>query len=189
MSDDRLLMGIDIGTSGSKGVLVTLTGDIIAEHATPHGFDIPHPGWAEQDADKIWWHDFCLISRALIEKSEADPAQIAGVGCSAIAPTMLPLDENYQPLRTSILYGIDTRAGLEIQELTEEFGENEIFERTGQFLSAQSVGPKVLWYKRNQPELFKKTHKIVTAATYLVFRLTGRFVLDNYVGSLLHSIF
>lgn len=182
MADNRLLMGIDIGTSGSKGVLVTLNGKLIAEHATPHGFDIPHPGWAEQDADAIWWHDFCLISRALIEKSGVKPGRIAGVGCSAIAPTMLPLDENYQPLRPSILYGIDTRAGKEIKELTEELGENEIFERSGQFLSAQSVGPKVLWYKRNQPELFKQTHKIVTAATYLVFRLTGRFVVDNYVA-------
>ena len=182
MVDDRLLMGIDIGTSSSKGVLVTLTGDIVAEHATPHGFDIPHPGWAEQDADAIWWHDFCLISRNLIEKSEIHPARIAGVACSAIAPTMLPLDENYKPLRKSILYGIDARAGMEIEALTEQLGETEIFERTGQFLSAQSVGPKVLWYKRNQPELFKKTRKIVTAATYLVFRLTGRFVVDNYVA-------
>jgi xylulokinase len=182
MSDDRLLMGIDIGTSGSKGVLVTLQGRVVAEYATPHGFDIPRPGWAEQDADMIWWHDFCLISRSLIEKAAVDPTRIAGVGCSAIAPTMLPLDENFHPLRPAILYGIDTRAGVEIKELTEELGESAIFERTGQFLSAQSVGPKVLWFKRNQPELYRRTHKIVTAATYLVYRLTGRFVVDNYVA-------
>ncbi len=182
MKDDRLLLGIDIGTSSSKGVLVDLDGQGLAERAAPHGFDIPQPGWAEQDADAVWWRDFCTISRALIEAAHIDPARIAGVAVSAIAPTMLPLDENYKPLRPAILYGIDTRAGQEIDDLTVELGEDEIFARAGQTLSAQSVGPKVLWYRRHQPELFERTRKIVTASTYLVYRLTGRFVVDNYVA-------
>ena len=180
--DDRLLLGIDIGTSSSKGVLVALDGRIIAEHSLPHGFEMPRPGWAEQDADAVWWHDFRMISRALIASAAIDPRRIAGVACSAIAPTMLPLDENYQPLRPAILYGIDTRAGAEIEDLTEQLGEAEIFRRTGHALSAQSVGPKVLWYRRNQPALFARTRKMVTAASYLVFRLTGQFVVDNYVA-------
>ena len=102
MTSDRVLMGIDIGTSGSKGLIVTLDGEVLAEHSTPHGFDIPRPGWAEHDADAIWWHDFCLISRALLQKVPVEPDQLAGVGCSAIAPTVLPLDEDYRPLRPSI---------------------------------------------------------------------------------------
>ena len=180
--DDRLLLGIDIGTSSSKGVLVALDGRIIAEHAVSHGFDMPQPGWAEQDADAVWWHDFRLISRALIHKAEIDPNRIAGVAPSAIAPTMLPLDQNYRPLRPAILYGIDARAGVEIADLTQQLGEDAIFQRTGHSLSAQSVGPKALWYRRHQPKLFDRTRKIVTAATYLVFRLTDRFVVDNYVA-------
>jgi xylulokinase len=182
MADNRVLMGIDIGTSGSKGVIVALNGDVLAEHSVEHGFDIPHPGWAEQDADAIWWRDFCLISRALLGKASIKPHQIAGVGCSAIAPTMLPLDKAGCPLRPSILYGIDTRASVEIEELGETLGIERVYEHTGQFLTSQSVGPKVLWFKRHEPELFSRTHKIVTAATYLVYRLTGRFVVDNYVA-------
>ena len=182
MHDDRLLLGIDIGTSSSKGVLVALDGRIIAQHSIAHGFDIPRPGWAEQDADAVWWQDFCLISRALLHKAGIAPARIAGVACSAIAPTMLPLDGEYRPLRPAILYGIDTRAGLEIADLTEQLGEDAIFQRTGHSLSAQSVGPKALWYRRHQPQLFERTRKIVTAATYLVFRLTDSFVVDNYVA-------
>ena len=182
MADDRLLLGIDIGTSSAKGVLVALDGAIVAEHAVPHGFDMPQPGWAEQDADEVWWRDFCAISRALIAKAAIDPQRIAGLACSAIAPTMLPLDENFRPLRRAILYGIDTRAGEEIAEMTAALGEDAIFERSGHRLSAQSVGPKVLWYRKNQPELFRQTRKIVTAATYLVFKLTGNFVVDNYVA-------
>ncbi len=182
MTDDRLLLGIDIGTSSSKGVLVDLGGRVIAEYAVPHGFDMPQPGWAEQDADALWWADFCAISRALIGEANIDPNRIAGVAASAIAPTMLPLDEDGRPLRPAILYGIDTRAGDEIAEMTATLGEDEIFARSGHTLSAQSVGPKVLWYRKNQPELFKKTRKIVTAATYLVFKLTDNFVVDNYVA-------
>ncbi len=182
MVDDRLLLGIDIGTSSSKGLLADLDGRIIAQHAVPHGFDMPQPGWAEQDADDVWWRDFCTISRALIARADIDANRIAGVACSAIAPTMLPLDQNYRPLRPAILYGIDTRAGEEIAELNAALGEEAIFERCGHLLSAQSVGPKVLWYRKHQPELFAKTRKIVTAATYLAFRLCGIFVVDNYVA-------
>ena len=182
MPDDCLLLGIDIGTSSSKGVLVDLAGRIVADHTVAHGFDMPRPGWAEQDADAVWWGDFCQISRALIASAAIDPGRIAGVACSAIAPTMLPLDENYRPLRPAILYGIDTRAGEEIAELNAALGADAIFKRTGHALSAQSVGPKALWYRKHQPELFKRTRKIVTAATYLVFRLTDRFVVDNYVA-------
>ena len=180
--DDRLLLGIDIGTSSSKGVLVDLAGRIVAQHVVAHGFDMPRPGWAEQDADAVWWADFCEISRALIAAADIDPQRIAGVACSAIAPTMLPLDENCRPLRPAILYGIDTRAGEEIAELNAALGADAIFARTGHALSAQSAGPKVLWYRKHQPALFERTRKIVSAATYLVFRLTGRFVLDNYVA-------
>jgi xylulokinase len=163
-------------------VIVTLDGAVLAEQTTAHGFDIPHPGWAEHDADAVWWHDFCVIARALMTKANIQPGQLAGVGCSAIAPAMLPLDERGRPLRPSILYGIDTRASAEIEELTAQLGAEQVFERTGQYLSAQSVGPKVLWYKRHEPALFSQTRKIVTAATYLVYRLTGRFVVDNYVA-------
>ncbi len=182
MTDDRLLLGIDIGTSSSKGVLTDLEGAVIAEHSVQHGFDMPQPGWAEQDADALWWADFCAISRALIGAADIDANRIAGVAVSAIAPTMLPLDEHSRPLRPAILYGIDTRAGDEIAEMTADLGEEAIFARTGHQLSAQSVGPKVLWYRKNQPELFRKTCKIVTAATYLVFKLTDCFVVDNYVA-------
>ena len=182
MTDNRVLMGIDIGTSGSKGLIVSLDGTVLAEHSAAHDFTIPHPGWAEHDADAVWWHDFCLISRALLGKVSIQPGQLAGVGCSAIAPTMLPLDSDYRPLRPAILYGIDTRASAEIDELIQTFGAEQIFERTGQFLTSQSVGPKVLWYRRHEPELFSQTRKIVTASTYLVYRLTGRFVVDNYVA-------
>lgn len=182
MPRDQILMGIDVGTSSSKGVITNLNGVILAEYSVAHGFDIPHPGWAEQDADAVWWHDVCLISRALIEKVHDLNGDLIGIACSAIGPTMLPLDQHGTPLRPSILYGIDTRAAAEIDTLNQALGAEHIYEVCGQNLTSQSVGPKVLWYKQHEPDRYARTAHIVTASTYLVYRLTGELVIDNYTA-------
>ena len=67
MSD--LLLGIDVGTYSTKGVLVGLDGTILKSHLVQHTMDIPQPGWAEQDADKVWWHDVVEVCRALLDGS------------------------------------------------------------------------------------------------------------------------
>jgi xylulokinase len=80
----------------------------------------------------------------------------------------------------AVLYGVDTRAAAEIEELTTRIGEEALLEHCGQALTSQSVGPKILWLCRNRPEIFARTAKIVTSTTYLVWKLTGRYVLDHY---------
>jgi len=176
----KYLIGVDVGTSGSKGVLVDTTGKVIAEHSMEHGMDIPNSGWAEQDADAVWWKDTRDIIRSLLDSSAVDPTEVAAVGLSAIGPCVLPVDKDNKPLRPGILYGIDTRATRQIETLNRELGVQEIHDRTGQTLSAQSAGPKILWIKENEPEVFARTHKIMTSTSYLVFRLTGRNVMDYY---------
>jgi hypothetical protein len=114
---ERYLLGIDIGTYSSKGVLVRADGSIAASHSVAHGMQMPQAGHFEQDAEQVWWHDFVLIARSLLQSSGVDPRQIAAVGASAIGPCVLPLDEQGRPLRPGILYGIDTRAGAEVAQL------------------------------------------------------------------------
>jgi len=189
MTKRLALIGIDIGTSGSKGVAVTTSGDLLAKHNIEHGLSVPRPGWAEHDADAIWWHDFCVISRLLMETVRTQGYSLAGVGCSAIGPTMLPLDRDGRPLRPAILYGIDTRASAEIDILNETLGAENVFNATGQLLTSQSVGPKILWFKRNEPDLFRRTNRIATATTYLVYRLTGEFVVCKYVAPFFGPLF
>jgi xylulokinase len=79
----------------------------------------------------------------------------------------------------AVLYGVDTRAAAEIEELTTQIGEKSLVEHCGQALTSQSVGPKILWLRRNRPEIFARTAKIVNSTTYLVWKLTGRYVLDH----------
>jgi xylulokinase len=177
-----LLLGIDIGTYSSKGVLCTPEGDVVASHVVEHGISLPRPGWVEQDADAIWWNDTVAICRALI--TDAHPAEeIAGVAVSAIGPCMLPVDEQGTPLRPGVLYGIDTRAHREIEWLNNELGEGPVFELGGMALTSQAVGPKILWLKNNEPEVYAKTHKILTASSYLIHKLTGEYVIDKHTGA------
>lgn len=178
----KYLVGVDVGTSGSKGVLVTLDGDVVASHSLEHGMDIPNSGWAEQDADAVWWHDTCTIIRKLLADSGVDPQAVAGVGLSAIGPCMVAVDKEGRAIRPGILYGIDTRAAAQIRRLNDELGSEAIYARTGQILSSQSAGPKILWLQENEPENFARVHKVMTATSYLVMRLTDRIVMDYYTA-------
>ncbi|MGY4707487.1 FGGY-family carbohydrate kinase [Candidatus Bipolaricaulota sp. J31] len=173
-------LGIDIGTYESKGCLVDESFHVVRTATVKHDLSIPKPGWAEHDAEEIWWKDLVTLSRELLSKPEA--RALAAVGCSAIAPTMLPVDAKGRPLRPAILYGIDTRAHKEIQELEATLGKEWIEKRCWNELSSQSVGPKILWFKKNESRLFRKTWKVMTATTYLVFKLTREVVVDFYTA-------
>lgn len=179
MSQD-LLLGIDIGTYESKGVLTTISGEVIAQVAVPHKLLFPRAGWAEHDPELTWWGDFCAITKQLLSTPGVVAADVKGVGISAIGPDVLPIDENFNPLRMGILYGVDTRAVKEIDELNAKYGEDEIFNATANCLSSQSTGPKILWIKKNEPEVYKKARWFVDATTFIVARLTSRVVIDHF---------
>ena len=143
----RYLLGVDIGTYESKGVITTVDGKIVNSQVKPHQMIIPQQGWAEHDAEDVWWGDFVDITRRLLEVTGINPTDIAAIACSAIAPDILPVDAECRPLRPGgILYGVDTRAAAEIAEfvaglesderrvlelMIEGCGEREIAQRTG----------------------------------------------------------
>ncbi len=179
----RYLLGIDIGSYSSKGVLLDEFGTVVASAQRRHEMRIPAPGRAEHDADTDWWTGFCTLSRTLLHETGIDPAEIAAVGCSGIGPCLLPVDTDGRALRPAILYGIDTRARDEIATLNAELGEEAIFARCGNVLTSQSIGPKIRWLQNNEPEIFAKTKKIATCSTYLTFRLTGTWTIDHYTAS------
>lgn len=178
MAEKRYLFGLDIGTGGSKGIITDLDGTIVAYHYCEHDVSKPKPGWAEHDAQKVWWQDFKVISRNLLDKAGIDSREIAAIGCSALSPDMLPVDDRGEPLRPAILYGIDTRTSEEINLLNQSIGEDKIYEVAGRNLSAQSIGPKISWLHLHEPENFRKTAKFLTATSYLVSKLTGVYTID-----------
>ena len=139
MSD--LLLGIDVGTYSSKGVLVEANGTVLKTHVVEHKMDIPQQGWAEQDADAVWWADVVSICNALLDGSPYSGEDVSGVALSAIGPCVLPLDKAGKALRPGILYGVDTRASDEIIYLNKKLGEEAIYDFSGMTLSSQAAGP------------------------------------------------
>ena len=176
-------VGIDIGTFESKGVLVDYSGNVISQAKRAHRMLVPKPGWAEHRAEEDWWDDFCYISKSLIKNSGINPNQIKAVACSAIGPCMLPVNSDGNPLMNAILYGVDNRADKEVQQLTRTIGKDIILQNCGNALTSQSVGPKILWFKKNYSDLYRQTAKILTSTSFIVHRLTNRYVIDHYTAA------
>lgn len=176
----RCYLGIDIGTYESKGVLVDGEGHVAATARRSHRMLVPQPGWAEHRAEEDWWADFTAIAHELVESSGVSAVDIRAVGASAIGPCMLPVDSAGAPLMNAVLYGVDTRADREIADLTEQIGADLLIGRCGNALTSQSLGPKILWLRHNCPEIFARTAMIAGATSYLVHKLTGRWVIDHY---------
>jgi xylulokinase len=178
------LLGVDIGTSETKGVLTDAWGRIVGAQTEKHSFETPHPGWFEQDPEQVWWGDFSKVTRRLIESSRIDPGQIGGVGVSGLGQDLLPVDGKGNPVREkAILYGIDTRSVAEIDEMNAALGKDRILGKTANALSTHSIGPKLLWLKKNEPQVFARAKIFVTASSFIVGRLTGNHFLDHHQAS------
>lgn len=176
----ELLLGVDIGTSSTKGVLARPDGSVVSMVTRDHRVSSPRPGWFEHDAESIWWQDLVAVCQEL-GQSSAD--RIAAVGISGIGPCVVPCDANDQPLRPAILYGIDTRATQEVAELTELLGEDAIHARCGSSLSSQALGPKLLWLQRHEPQIMRRAARWHMASSFVVARLTGTWMLDHHSAS------
>jgi xylulokinase len=180
-----LLLGIDIGTGSTKGVLVDGSGTVIASEMVAHAMQLPRPGWAEVDAEAMWWHEVCAISAKLTAKAAqfSRGSRIAGMCVSGVGPCLVLCDDHLRPLRPAILYGIDTRAAAEIDSLTAEFGAEAIMERAGTQLSSQAVGPKLEWVRRHEPDVFAAATRWYGSNSYIAAKLTGEYVLDHHTAS------
>lgn len=181
-SSTDLLLGVDIGTASSKGVLVRPDGAILTVKQRPHSLSLPRPGWAEHDAETIWWADFVAIARELSAVA-VGKGRIAAVSVSGIGPCVLPVDAAGRSLRPAILYGIDTRAIREIDEITERFGADAVLARGGTLLTTQAAGPKLAWLRRNEPDVWARTRRFHMVNSFVIERLTGEYVLDHHSAS------
>ncbi len=181
-----LLLGVDLGTSSTKGVLARPDGEVVAIAERFHGVSSPYPGWAEHDAEEVWWREFRDVCVELAGKAQG---RVVSVCVSGIGPCFVAAGAEGRPLRPAILYGIDTRATSEIEELTDKFGFANIVKRCGNPLTSQSTGPKLAWLRRNEPEVWRHTRHLLTAHTFVTYRLTGEYVLDHPSASLWEPLY
>ena len=174
-----LFIGVDIGTSSSKGVLVNGAGEVLSQAVRSHVVSRPHPGWVEMDAH-IWWKECVAIIAELVA---AAPGQVDAVGVSGMGPCVMVTDEQMTPLRPAILYGVDTRATAQIEALDAELGGAEVLARCGSALSTQAVGPKLAWIAEHEPEVFARARRLFMPSSWLAYCLTGAYLLDHQSAS------
>jgi xylulokinase len=177
----RFLVGVDIGTQGSKGALISETGEILASCSIEQEVSVPRPGWAEHDADLAWWSGFVTVVRGLLAQAQINPGDISAIGVSSLMPVMVPLDGDNRPLRPAILYA-DTRAHSIMERMNADLSLDAGIGASGQFsmdLTLQDLGPKIVWYQQHEPERWRRTRAILGAQSFVVAKLTGRHVIDS----------
>jgi xylulokinase len=170
------LLGIDIGTSGTKTVLFDLAGDTIASATVEYPMYQPHIGWAEQDP-KDWWQATCRSVAQVVAESGVDPADIKGLGLSGQMHGMVLLDKNGEVLRPSIIW-CDQRTVAECAQITEIVGAERLIEITANPALTGFTAGKVMWVKNHQPEIFEKIKHILLPKDYVRYMLTGAFATE-----------
>jgi gluconokinase len=174
------VIGLDVGTSGARAVLFRTDGTPIASIQHDYPLETPHPGWAEQDPNRIW----AAVVRALTEATSHLPVgdRIAGIGLSTIFHSLVVADADGKPLTPSIIWA-DTRSRHQIEELRQEIDANDWYQRTGCPLHPMYLAGKIRWLKAERPDLFERAGTFGCIKDEIIARLTGRRVVDQSCAS------
>lgn len=170
------LLGIDIGTSGTKTVLFDEKGKTIASDTQEYPLYQPKNGWAEQDPED-WWKATYTSTRNVLAKSGVNPKDVKGVGLSGQMHGLVLLDKDNKVLRKSIIW-CDQRSALECEQITSLVGAQRLIEITANPALTGFTASKIKWVMNNEPEIFEKARKILLPKDYIRFCLTGEFATE-----------
>lgn len=170
------LIGIDIGTSGTKTVLFDENGDSVSSATYEYPLYQPENGWAEQNpAD--WWQATLDGITAVVKDSGVEPSVIKAIGLSGQMHGLVMLDKNNDVIRPSIIW-CDQRTGKECVEITEKIGAKRLIEITANPALTGFTASKIMWVKNNEPENYKKCSKILLPKDYIRYKLTGEYATE-----------
>ena len=181
---DQLLLGIDIGTSACKVALFEPSGKVLAQSNQGYPVYYPKPGWVEQDPEE-WWAAICKGIRETIETARIRPDQIAGIGIDGQSWSCIPVDREGKCLHNTPIW-MDIRAREIAGRVTREIGFDRIFEVSGNGFEPSYTTPKMIWFKEQMPEVYKKTDKFLQSNSYIGMKLTGVMSQEVCQGYGLH---
>ena len=169
-----LYIGVDLGTSAVKLLLMNEEGKIEKIVSREYPLSFPHPGWSEQKPED-WWTQSIEGIKELT--AECDKSQVAGISFGGQMHGLVILDENDEVIRPAILWN-DGRTTKETAYLNEVIGKDKLSEYTANIAFAGFTAPKILWVKENEPENFKRIKKIMLPKDYLAYKLSGTHCSD-----------
>lgn len=170
------MIGVDLGTSGTKTVLFNRDGKIIASASREYPLCQPENGWAEQEPQD-WWRAAAETLREVTGQSGIDPKDIKAVGLSGQMHGLVMLDEEGRVLRRSIIW-CDQRSGKQCDEITERVGRDRLIEITANPALTGFTASKLLWVRENEPDLYRQCAHILLPKDYVRYMLTGVFATE-----------
>lgn len=170
----RYLLGIDVGTSSVKVGLVSTEGKLTRITSREYTLETPQPHWCEIDP-QVYWDCICSAVQEVV--AHGGPAEVLAVGVSSQGETVIALGADGRPLRNAIVW-VDDRAEQEAEEIAERFGRQAFYERTGLECGPSWTGPKLVWLRRREPELFARASRFLNVMDYVLFRMTGEAVTE-----------
>lgn len=174
------LLGIDIGTSSCKAVLFGYDGSEVSSVTEDYKVYYPMENYAEQNPDE-WYSAVCRAVKKIISDGNIKPSDISAVGVDGQSWSCVMTDKNGNPLANSPIW-FDRRSSDECEYLDKLIGADNIFNLCGNPVQPTYTTPKVLWFKKNYPELYRNTYKILQSNSYIVYKLTGEFTQDKSQG-------
>lgn len=183
------LLGIDVGTSGLKALLMAPSGRLLGSALATYPLDVPRPGWAEQDPRR-WWTACGAAVRRVLASSRVRPGSIAGVGLTGQMHGSVFLDAAGRVLSPALLW-CDQRTARECDEITRlAGGRRALLRLTCNPALTGFTAPKILWVRRHLPQVYRRIAKVLLPKDYVRYRLTGAFASDvaDASGTLLFDV-
>lgn len=175
----RCVLGIDIGTTGVKVLLLSEAGRITATESAEYPLCTPKPNWAEQNPDD-WWEATVTAIQACLDKTLADsdePVEVQAIGLTGQMHSSVFLDGNGQVLRPAILW-CDQRTEPQCQKIVDTVGFDRLIANTSNKALTGFTAPKILWLRANEPEIYAEVRKVLLPKDYIRYKLTGTFATD-----------
>lgn len=176
----KLLLAIDIGTSGCKTTFFNLDGNVVASHTKNYKTFYPARNYAEQSPDD-WWNAICTSIKHMIIHDNIDVSNVAGIGVDGISWACIPVDKDHNALRNIMLW-YDRRAEKQADYIKSIVEEERLINLCGNPIDATYITPKILWFKENEPDLYAKTDAFLQSNSYIVMRLTDKYSSDYSQG-------
>ncbi|MBO5565911.1 MAG: xylulokinase [Succinivibrio sp.] len=172
----KYLLGVDLGTSGTKTVLFSQFGEVVASASYEYPLYQPKNGWAEQDPED-WYKAAVKTIKTVLKKSEVNNEDIAGLSIAGQMHGLVMLDKKGEVLRRAILW-CDSRTSLQCDEITQKVGRKRLIEITANPALTGFTAPKILWVRENEKDIYDKCAAILLPKDYVRYRLTGRLLME-----------
>ena len=181
MASPRLLLGLDISTTGAKALLIDEAGQVVSSATTPLTLQTPYPLWSEQNPEE-WWQGIKSSIKKVLAGRDSVSESIAAIGLTGQMHGLVMLDETGQVLRPAILWN-DQRTGKQCDQMRAKIGLQRLIKITGNDALTGFTAPKILWVQENEPGVFARTRHVLLPKDFIRFKLTGEYGMDKAGGS------